>query len=90
MHAARTASEGRSEIDREDAVAQRAESTRRIGRTEDVAAAVRFLAGPEASWITGQLLGVDGGHSVRRGPNLDPLFAEAVAPALRERLGGTD
>ena len=51
----------------------------RVGTPEDVAAAVRFLAGPEASWITGQLLGVDGGHSLRGGPNVDPLMAPRLA-----------
>jgi NAD(P)-dependent dehydrogenase (short-subunit alcohol dehydrogenase family) len=38
---------------------------RRPGRVEDVAAAVRYLAGPESSWVTGQTLGVDGGHTLR-------------------------
>lgn len=33
----------------------------RIGRSEDVADAVAFLAGPEASYITGQILRVNGG-----------------------------
>ena len=33
----------------------------RIGRPEDVAAAVLFLAGDDASWITGVTLPVDGG-----------------------------
>ncbi|MBA3463835.1 MAG: beta-ketoacyl-ACP reductase [Deltaproteobacteria bacterium] len=33
----------------------------RIGRSEDVADAVAFLAGPEASYITGQVLRVNGG-----------------------------
>ena len=33
----------------------------RIGTPEDVAAAVAFLAGPDASYITGQSLNVDGG-----------------------------
>ena len=33
----------------------------RIGRPEDVASAVLFLAGPQASWITGVTLPVDGG-----------------------------
>ena len=34
---------------------------KRIGKPEDVAAAVAFLASEEASYITGQVLGVDGG-----------------------------
>ena len=34
---------------------------KRIGKPEDVAAAVSFLASEEASYITGQVLGVDGG-----------------------------
>jgi len=33
----------------------------RFGRTEDIASAVGFLASPEASYITGQTLVVDGG-----------------------------
>jgi NAD(P)-dependent dehydrogenase (short-subunit alcohol dehydrogenase family) len=37
----------------------------RPGEVEDVANAVRFFAGPESSWITGQQLTVDGGHTLR-------------------------
>jgi 3-oxoacyl-[acyl-carrier protein] reductase len=33
----------------------------RLGRPEDISAVVRFLAGPGASYITGQVLVVDGG-----------------------------
>jgi 3-oxoacyl-[acyl-carrier protein] reductase len=33
----------------------------RLGRAEDVANAIRFLVSDEASFITGQVLGVDGG-----------------------------
>ena len=33
----------------------------RLGVPEDVADAVAFLAGDEAAYITGQVLGVDGG-----------------------------
>ena len=50
----------------------------RIGRPDDVANLVRFLVGPESTWITGQSIVVDGGHSLRRGPSLrdaiEPLF----------------
>ena len=50
---------------------------RRTGVVEDIAAAVRFLCGPEAAWITGVSLSVDGGHHLRRGPNYEP-FARAM------------
>lgn len=47
----------------------------RRGTTEDIGAAIRFLCGPESSWITGVVLPVDGGHHLRRGPNIDALLA---------------
>lgn len=50
----------------------------RHGTTEDIGAAVRFLCSPSASWITGVILPVDGGHHLRRGPNIDPLLAPFV------------
>jgi NAD(P)-dependent dehydrogenase (short-subunit alcohol dehydrogenase family) len=59
----------------------------RLGTVDDVAAAVRFLAGPESSWITGEMLNVDGGHTLRRGPNLDALVGVHFAEALEARLG---
>lgn len=36
----------------------------RFGTTEEVAAAIGFLCSPEASYITGQILSVDGGISI--------------------------
>ena len=55
----------------------------RVGTVEDIAAMARFLIGNESTWITGQCIGVDGGHSLRRGPDyrslLEPVFgAEAL------------
>jgi NAD(P)-dependent dehydrogenase (short-subunit alcohol dehydrogenase family) len=47
----------------------------RLGAPEDIAGIVAFLLSDDASWITGQCIGVDGGHTIRQGPDLvDPLF----------------
>jgi NAD(P)-dependent dehydrogenase (short-subunit alcohol dehydrogenase family) len=37
----------------------------RGGEVDDIAGAVRYFAGPESSWVTGQLLTIDGGHTLR-------------------------
>jgi len=37
--------------------------TRRLGRPQDIAEAVMFLASDAAGWISGQILSVDGGRS---------------------------
>jgi NAD(P)-dependent dehydrogenase (short-subunit alcohol dehydrogenase family) len=46
---------------------------KRVGRPDDIAQAVRYFAGPESSWVTGQCLTVDGGHTLRRFPDLSDL-----------------
>ncbi|BAN00640.1 SDR family NAD(P)-dependent oxidoreductase [Ilumatobacter coccineus] len=46
----------------------------RAGLPEEIGAAVRFLAGPESAWVTGTCMSVDGGHHLRRGPNLDAVM----------------
>jgi NAD(P)-dependent dehydrogenase (short-subunit alcohol dehydrogenase family) len=46
----------------------------RVGTADDVAEVVRFLAGPESSWITGACIPIDGGHHLRRGANYELLF----------------
>jgi hypothetical protein len=46
----------------------------RSGEVDDIAQALRFLAGPESSWITGQHLTVDGGHTLRAFPDYAALL----------------
>lgn len=53
----------------------------RLGTPDDVAETVRHLLGPESAWVTGQCLAVDGGHTLRRGPRIEPTV---------ERLLGAD
>ena len=51
---------------------------RKDGAPEDIGRAIRFLAGPESAWITGQAITVDGGHTIRKFPWLEDV-AKAVA-----------
>ena len=37
---------------------------RRLGTAEDIANAVLFFTSEESSWVTGQTIGVDGGHGI--------------------------
>ena len=39
-------------------------ATRRLGKPEDIANGVLFFVAEEASWVTGQVLSIDGGHSI--------------------------
>jgi len=52
----------------------------RVGEVEDVAMLSLFLLSDAASWITGQIIDVNGGQSLRRGPDftamLEPVFGE--------------
>jgi NAD(P)-dependent dehydrogenase (short-subunit alcohol dehydrogenase family) len=52
----------------------------RIGEPDDVGALTAFLLSDEARWITGQVIGVDGGHTIRKGPDLVPLFRQFMPP----------
>jgi len=38
----------------------------RLGEADDVAALAAFLIGPDSGWITGQIVGVDGGRAALR------------------------
>lgn len=60
----------------------------RVGEPDEVAALVRFLVGPEAAWITGQNIGIDGGHALRRGPDLSDMLVDVFgADRLRGVVG---
>lgn len=48
-----------------------------VAEPADVGNLARFLIGPESRWITGQIISVDGGHGLRRGPD----FGSFVRPA---------
>jgi NAD(P)-dependent dehydrogenase (short-subunit alcohol dehydrogenase family) len=59
----------------------------RLGRVDDIAEAVRYLVGPESSWVTGQCLSVDGGHTLRRGPRIETMMERFYGA---ESLAGMD
>ena len=50
----------------------------RVGEVSDIANLAVFLLSDASSWITGQMINVDGGHGLRRGPDmssmLEPIF----------------
>jgi NAD(P)-dependent dehydrogenase (short-subunit alcohol dehydrogenase family) len=73
-----------TDVIREDYLAQM--PLPRMGTDDDVAALVRFLLGPESTWITGQCIGVDGGHSVRRGPDITPVMEMVFGRDIRPHV----
>lgn len=42
----------------------------RVGRAEEIASAIEFFLNPKNSWITGQILGVDGGLGALKSKNV--------------------
>jgi NAD(P)-dependent dehydrogenase (short-subunit alcohol dehydrogenase family) len=67
----------------------------RTGEPDDVAAGIRYLAGPESSWVTGQSFAIDGGHELHRATDLEFVARtlwgdEAVDQARAGRIPGGD
>lgn len=63
----------------------------RTGVPDDIAAGVRYLAGPESSWVTGQSLGIEGGNELTKAPYLESLVRKrfgdaAIDAALAGRI----
>jgi NAD(P)-dependent dehydrogenase (short-subunit alcohol dehydrogenase family) len=52
----------------------------RLGCPADIADVVSFLAGPRATWITGQVISVDGGQTISRpfdaSPWVEPVYGQ--------------
>ncbi len=57
-----------------------------VGEPEHVAALVKFLIGSDSQWITGQCINVDGGHSLRRGPQFTQFLANFTDDQLHGDL----
>lgn len=55
---------------------------RHEGEPADIARAIRFLAGPESAWITGEALTVDGGHTIRKFPWLEEVAKGVVGEQI--------
>jgi NAD(P)-dependent dehydrogenase (short-subunit alcohol dehydrogenase family) len=52
----------------------------RLGKPADVGGFVAGLLSDEAGWVTGQCIGVDGGHTLRQGPDLVSFFRKFLPP----------
>lgn len=59
----------------------------RAGESDDLARAIRFMAGPESGWVTGQILAADGGQELLGFPDpnysLDLIYGKAVMDEVR-------
>lgn len=59
----------------------------RAGESDDLARAIRFLAGPESGWVTGQIFAADGGQELRGFPDpnysLDQIYGKDVMDNVR-------
>jgi NAD(P)-dependent dehydrogenase (short-subunit alcohol dehydrogenase family) len=59
----------------------------RVGESEDLAKVIRFLAGPESDWVTGQVFAADGGQELKGFPDsrdmLDLIYGKDVMAQIR-------
>jgi NAD(P)-dependent dehydrogenase (short-subunit alcohol dehydrogenase family) len=55
------------------ATVRREKPLARLGTLDDISEGVRYLAGPESSWVTGIALPIEGGNHLRRAPDLEPV-----------------
>lgn len=56
----------------------------RVGLPQDIASVVRFLAGPESAWVTGQTFTADGGMEQGKAPDfMDAMYGREVMDEVR-------
>ena len=59
----------------------------RAGESDDLGRAIRFLAGPESGWVTGQIFAADGGQELRGFPDpnypLDLIYGKELMDQVR-------
>jgi NAD(P)-dependent dehydrogenase (short-subunit alcohol dehydrogenase family) len=59
----------------------------RAGESDDLGRAIRFLAGPESGWVTGQVFAADGGQELLGFPDpnysLDQIYGKDVMQQVR-------
>lgn len=48
----------------------------RLGEGEDIAHGVRYLGGPESSWVTGQSFAIEGGNELRKAPDMSSMVEQ--------------
>lgn len=63
----------------------------RLGEPSDIAHGIRYLAGPESSWVTGQSFAIEGGNELRKAADMSAMVeqiygAEAFASVKRGDL----
>jgi 7-alpha-hydroxysteroid dehydrogenase len=62
----------------------------RVGEVGDVGNLAVFLLSDLASWITGEIINLDGGQHLRRGPDMSAMFEPIFgAEALRGVVSAT-
>lgn len=59
---------------------------RRVGEPEEIGDAVVWLASQQSSWVTGQNIAVDGGHTLRRAPDLEPALRAGMGDDTYEQF----
>lgn len=58
----------------------------RLGEPDDVAQGVRYLAGPESSWVTGQSFAIEGGNELRKGPDMTEMVKQIYGDEAFEKV----